>query len=162
MSIKAFYRTWVPVIGVWDYRDPDTGEALEHQEPIRFYKGNVQPWKESNQFNAVEGGFTFEDFQVLHLKERVLFTEVPSEIPSDATQVQFSTWYFYYDNKWYTTVGKENWTNAGRNPKHAKYYGRFESGQGTVDLPVPTPMPELVEQFENVVLELQQVSNYYS
>ncbi len=163
MSIKAFYRNWVGTVGKYSYRDASTGRTENVYTEFSFFKGNIQPWKEGMGNFSSDGVFIFRDFNLLYTKADVTF-EAPDTIPSNATAVTLIDWWFYTEGKWYLVQGDENWTRAGRNPKHYKYYGQYISGQEDImnDVGEPTPFPELVDQFENVVMELDQVSNYYS
>jgi len=161
MGIKAFYRNWVGVVGKYTYTQANRTEEVFTD--IKYYKGNIQPWKEGmGQFNSGGGGFVFEDFNLLYTKSDVTFEE-PDGIPPTATNITFFQWWFFHNGKWYFVKGDEDWSYAGRQPKHHKYYGQYLSGQEDIidDVGVPIPLGELVDQFQNVVSELNQVSNLY-
>jgi len=162
MSISAFYRTWVPTVSQWGYYNM-TGDFVEVYSDFKYFKGNIQPFKKGYGLeNTTTGSLLFLEYYLLYTREEVAF-EQPSSIPAEATDVEMVYRWFYFDGKWYTIQGDENWAVSGRAPKHFKYSGKYQSGQGYVgnDVGDPVPLPELVSEFEAVVRELNQVSNYY-
>lgn len=162
MSIAAFYRTWVPTVSRWVYYDQQ-GQAVETYTDFKYYKGNIQPFKKG--FGVEDnntGELVFHEHLLLYTREEVAF-EPPPSLPPGITDAEMTFRWFYFDGKWYTIQGDENWSVSGRAPKHYKYSGKYQSGQGYVggDVGDPVPLPELVSEFEAVVRELNQVSNFY-
>jgi hypothetical protein len=154
-----FYRNWVGVVGRFSYRE--LGDLKEAFTEVEFVRGNLQPWKDSvGALNSSSGVFIFEDYFLLYTRKKLEF-EQPESIPEDAEGVTFDGWWFFYDNKWYNVLGDEDWSQAGRNPKHQKYYGKYASGNADIieGVGVPIPLAELVDNFELIVSELEQVSN---
>lgn len=161
MSIAAMYRTWVPTVSRWGYLD-QLGDFVEVYSEFKYYKGNIQPFKKGFGLeDNVTGELLFLEYLLLYTREEVAF-EQPSSIPETEDADMVFRW-FYFDGKWYTIQGDENWSVSGRAPKHFKYSGKYQSGQGYVgnDVGDPVPLPELVSEFEAVVRELNQLSNYY-
>lgn len=161
MSIAALYRTWVPTVARWSYLDNGINEEVYNE--FKYYKGNIQPFKRGfGVEDTSSGSLVFNEYLLLYTREEVDF-EQPSGIPSGATNITLMFKWFYVDGRWYTILGDENWTRGGRAPKHFKYSGEYQSGQGYVgeDVGDPVPLPELVSEFEAIVSELNQVSNLY-
>lgn len=162
MSIAALYRTWVPTVAKWSYYVDGRNEEIYTE--FKYYKGNIQPFKKGfGVENTQEGTLNFNAYLLLYTRGEVDF-EQPSSIPTNAIEVTLMFKWFYVDGKWYTILGDENWTRGGRAPKHFKYSGEYQSGQGYVgaDVGDPVPLPELVSEFEAIVSELNQVSNLYA
>lgn len=150
MSIPAFYRTWVPVVPRYTYNFE--GDTVEVFGPTVYYKGNIQPWKSGLNLDITQVGIVFSDFLRFYSKQKVTF-ERPVGVPDSAALV----WWFWFKGRWYNTQGEQDWSVAGRAPKHFQYLGKFNSG----DQPAvgePTPFPELVDAFALIVSELHQLT----
>lgn len=161
MSIAAFYRNWIPVVGKWTYFSGGRGEEVFTE--FKYYKGNVQPFKDGfGVANTSSGVLNFYDYLLLYTKEEITFEPPPPEdIPADAIELALTFKWFYVNGKWYTVTGDENWTYAGKAPKHFKYSGQYQSGSDYVggDVGDPIPIPDLVSEFESVISELNQMTN---
>lgn len=150
MSIKAFYRDWVATTQRWSYLE--SGRTVEVYTPIVWMKANMQPFKDGFGFNSSDTGITFESYTLAYSKSD-MDTEQPPEIPLGAEQIAADVRWVYFDGKWYYVVGDENWTHAGRAPKHYKYALKYSS-QNQPDIGEPTPSAQLVEDFERAVWRL--------
>ena len=150
MSIAAFYRTWVPVVPRYTYFSE--GDDVTTYGPTVYFKGNIQPWKSGLNLDITQVGIVFSDFLRFYSKGKVTFVR-PVGVPADAALV----WWFWFKGRWYNTQGEQDWSVAGRAPKHFQYLGKFASN----DQPAvgePTPMPELVDAFALVVAELHNLT----
>lgn len=149
MSIAALYRNWLPFTQRYTYFDG--GESVEGFLPLVYIKGNVQPWKQGLLGSLTEVGTIYKDYKTLYIKKEPVFDF--SGVPVGATLDENPI--VYWDGKWFNVQGNQDWTTAGRAPKHFKYLAiRRTVGPGDDPIPDPTPLPELVEAFELVVSEL--------
>lgn len=153
MSVKALFRTDVAFVETYSYYD--TGETVEWVTPYAWTKGNLQPYKQGIITSIAEAGIIFTDWRVLYVKKKPIFDYTNK--PNMPTTAKNKT-YFYYGGSWYAVTGDQDWTMQARGVKHFKLSAVKEK-----DLPQgldanPTPIATLVEDFEHVVMELEQVN----
>lgn len=152
MSISAFYRTWLPCVAHYTYTV--SGRSENYYTPVAYIKGNIQPWKEGEAVQPVEGGgLQFTDYQLAYVKRNPEFDL--TELPTDAKFIRI---FLYLDNIWYAVLNNQNWTRANKAVKHNKWFISATSGVTTPDIPTPTPFGELVDSFDSAIRELQQVT----
>lgn len=151
MSIAAFYRTYVPFVQEWSFYSE--GDPVTVQTPPTWVKVNIQPWKSGIVLDLSSAGTIFKDWRAVYARSIPEFDL--TGIPSGATLN--GTWY-YYNGQWFTATATQDWTTPGRAPKHYKYQAIASTGVDAITWPAPIPMAQLVEQFENVVWELQQLT----
>lgn len=153
MSIAAFYRTWVVFTRSYSYYEK--GVAKTGYLPFEYIKGNVQPWKQGVVTNLTEVGVIYKDYRTLYLKKQPTLST--TGIPAGAVVSENPL--VYFEGNWYDVQGGQDWTLAGRAPKHFKYLCiRNNPGPGSAAIPEPTPMPMLVESFTAIVNELNQLT----
>ena len=149
MSIAAFYRNWLPFTQRYSYYkegDPAVGFL-----PYVFVKGNVQPWKQGLVSDLTQVGIIYRDYKTIYVKNKPEFDL--SGLPPDAVLEENPI--VFWDGYWFNVQGNQDWTTAGRAPKHYKYLAiRRTIGPGDEPIPEPTPIPELVSSFELIVSEL--------
>lgn len=151
MSIAAFYRTYVPFVQSYSYFSE--GDPVEVQTPPTWIKVNIQPWKTGIVLDLETQGTIFKDWRAVYARTIPVYDM--TGIPEGATLLGT---YYYYGGQWFTATATQDWTTPGRAPKHYKYQAIASTGQGAITWPEPIPLATLVEQFENVVWELQQVT----
>lgn len=154
MSIAAFYRTWVPVVPRYTYFQD--GDSVEVFGPTVYFKGNIQPWKSGLNLDISQVGIVFSDFLRFYSKQKVTFVTPPEVNPDPGVTVAV-VWWFWFKGRWYNTQGEQDWSVAGRAPKHFQYLGKFTSNDQP-EVGEPTPFPELVDAFALVVSELHQLT----
>lgn len=153
MSIAAFYRNWLPFTKRYTYYDE--GLAAQGFLPCVFVKGNVQPWKQGLITDLTQVGIIYKDYKTIYVKNEPVFDM--SGLPAGATLEENPI--VFWDGKWFDVQGNQDWTTAGRAPKHYKYLAiRRTIGPGDDPIPEPTPLPELVNAFELIVSELHQLT----
>lgn len=149
MSIAAFYRNWFPFTQRYTYFDE--GEAAEGFLPFVYVKGNEQPWKSGLISDLTEIGTIYKDYRTLYVKQAPTFDY--SSVPVDAVLEENPI--VYVGGSWFNVQGAQDWTKAGRAPKHYKYLCiRRTISPGEDPIPEPIPLPELVDSFELIVSEL--------
>lgn len=153
MSIKALFRTNVAIVET--YSGWVDGESVEWVTPIAWTKGNLQPYKQGIMTDVEQAGVVFKDWRVLYIK--TLPTMDYTNKPSNTLDKNKT--YFYYNGSWYEVQGEQDWTMQARGVKHFKLLAILTK-QPPKDLAgVLTPTANLVENFEEVVLELAQINN---
>lgn len=153
MSISAFYRTWVPVVGQFTYMDKGRPEIW--YSPVVYIKGNIQPWKKGELIQPISDGvLVLTDYNVLytHYKPEFDLSDAPDE------ELTYERTWAFHEGKWWDVQGNQNWTKAGRAVKHYKWFMSAQTGDTAPELPEPIPFGELVDSFGQAVRELQQTS----
>ena len=147
MSIAAFYRTYVPFVRTYSYYDE--GNNVEVQTPPTWVKINLQPFKQGVQLDPAATGNIYKNWKTAYVRAIPVYDL--TGIPSNATM---NGEYFYYNGQWFAVTADQDWTTAGRAPKHYKYLAIAQTGQGAIQWPEPVPLGQLVENFEAVIREL--------
>lgn len=117
MTISAFYRTSLPMVAQYTRRQD--GDIEEYISPIVYMKGNVQPWKKGESFTNTQGGIILTGMQVMFTRATPVFSL--EEAPTGA-QWEYVKTFVFDDGQWLTALQKQNWTKAGRNVKHYKWF----------------------------------------
>lgn len=151
MSIAAFYRTYVPFVRTYSYYSE--GSPVEVQTPPTWVKINLQPFKQGIQLDVTQTGNIYKNWKTAYARTIPVYDL--SGIPSGATM---NGEYFYYNGQWFAVTADQDWTTAGRAPKHYKYLAIAQTGQGAITWPEPVPLGTLVDEFEAAVREIQQTS----
>lgn len=153
MSKKALYRQNVAFTQAYSYIKD--GEPVTVFVPIVWTKGNLQPFKQGIITNISDVGTIFKDWRVLYTKTHPVFdtTNIPTDADAGIT-------YFYYDGVWYSVNGEQDWSIQARNVKHFKWLAvHVQNASLPPALVEPVPYSRLVESFEKVVSELDQVND---
>lgn len=146
MAINNLYRTWIPF-----YRN--LSNTSPYEGPI-WVKGNIQPYKTEASVYSNDGSFIEvrqESFR------RVFIKDFPFEIEGGNDAPRYS-YFFVDDGNTYRINNIENWTKAGRAPKHYQLESRIASANGWPDVPEPIPTADLVSKFERAVNRLTQTA----
>ena len=151
MSIAAFYRTYIPFVQNWSYYD--RGDPVNVQTQPTWVKVNIQPFKQGLMFDMTDVGAIYSDWKTIYARSIPEF-EVEG-FPPDAKLLGT---YAYFGGRWFAVTATQDWTTAGRAPKHYKYLAVASTGSGAISWPEPIPFASLVENFEAAVRELQQTS----
>ena len=152
LSISAFYRTWLPCVAHYTYSQQ--GQGRDWFSPITYVKGNVQPWKKGEVVEVGTATLSFRDYQTAYIKKEPEFDL--TDLPEDAV---FTRLYFYLEDKWFASLQTQNWTRANKAVKHYKHFISAQQGLDVIpNVGVPTPFGELVDEFDSIVRELQQVT----
>ena len=152
MSIKGLFRTNVAIVKT--YGTMVDGEPVLWVSPIAWTKGNLQRYKQGIMQSIDAVGIHFSDWRVLYIKS---FPEIDySTRPSVLTQKGKT--YFYYEGGWYDVQGEQDWAMQARGVKHYKLLAvKAKDTPDGLDAN-PTPVANLVDDFEQVVIELEQVN----
>lgn len=151
MSIAAFYRTYVPFVRTYSYYSE--GRNVDVETPPTWVKINLQPFKQGVQLDPAATGNIYKNWKTAYVRAIPVYDL--TGIPSNATM---NGEYFYFKGQWFAVTADQDWTTAGRAPKHYKYLAIAQTGQGAIQWPEPTPLGQLVEDFEAVIRELQQLT----
>lgn len=151
MSIAAFYRTYVPFVRTYSFYSE--GDNVEVQTPPTWVKINLQPFKQGVQLDPAATGNIYKNWKTAYVRAIPVYDL--TGIPSNATM---NGEYFYFKGQWFAVTADQDWTTAGRAPKHYKYLAIAQTGQGAIQWPEPTPFGQLVENFEAVIRELHQLT----
>ena len=151
MSIAAFYRTHIPFMEIYSYYVD--GRAQFWFTSPTWTKGNLQPFKQGLMGSLDEVGTIWTDWKTLYVRKLPEFDY--TERPQDAGYLRTVV---YIAGRWYEVTATQDWTTAGRAPKHKKYLAvATKVPEGEV-WPEPVPMASLVASFEAAVRELQQTT----
>lgn len=153
MSIAAFYRTFVPFVRAYSYFDNDTGNNVDVETPPTWVKVNLQPFKQGIQLDVTQTGNIYKNWKTAYARTIPVYDL--ENIPPQAT---LNGEYFFYNGQWFAVTADQDWTTAGRAPKHYKYLAIAQTGQGSIQWPEPVPFGQLVENFEAVIRELHQLT----
>lgn len=157
MTIAAFYRTPLPCVQAYSYML--SGRPVTVYTEVVYINANVQPYKQGN--TLVNGGedsagiFYYTNYETVYTKNQPNLPYPADALPPGATLLTPGKFYFWYNKKWYVKVGDQDWTDAGRAPKHYKWFGT-----ASTDVPaVPDPLEESsVIAFENITTRLHMVN----
>ena len=153
MSIKALFRTDVAFVETYSYSFE--GNFLTWVTPIGWTKGNLQPYKQGIMTDLTNAGLVFTDWRVLYIKNKpeLDYTDRPTN-----ADLQKGLTYFYYGGAWYAVTGDQDWRMQARGVKHYKLLAvKAKDTPYGLDAN-PTPVANLVDDFEQVVIELEQVN----
>ena len=153
MSVKALFRTDVAFVETYSYLFE--GNPVAWVTPIAWTKGNLQPYKQGIMTDLSNAGLVFTDWRVLYIKNKpeLDYTNLPTN-----TDVQKGLTYFYYGGAWYAVTGDQDWRMQARGVKHYKLLAvKAKDTPDGLDAN-PTPVANLVDDFEQVVIELEQVN----
>ena len=153
MSIKALFRTDVAFVETYSYSFE--GSILTWITPIGWTKGNLQPYKQGIMTDISSAGLVFTDWRVLYIKNKpnLDYTDRPTN-----ADLQKGLTYFYYGGAWYAVTGDQDWRMQARGVKHYKILAVKSNNVPSYLDKNPTPVADLVESFEQVVIELEQVN----
>lgn len=152
MSIAAFYRSYIPLVAT--YTILSEGRQVLYYTPPQWMKCNMQPFKQGFMTELTEVGNIWRDWKVLYMRQQPVFdlTDIPEE-------ASYSSTHAYYEGRWYAITATQDWSTAGRAPKHLKYLAVAVKTPDAPEIPVPVPLGTLVDRFEAAVRELQQVTD---
>lgn len=156
MSIAAFFRTSLPCVQAYSYQL--SGRPVTVYTEVVYTSGNVQPMKQGYTLNMNDNSlFYFTNYQTIYTKIPPLLPYPAGTLPPGATLLTPGKFYIWYKKKWYVKTGDQDWTEAGRAPKHYKWYA-----VSSTDVPaVPDPLEESsVIAFEAVTTKLHMVNIY--
>lgn len=159
MSIAQFYRTPIPMVKVASYRN-EYGDNMEVVTPIVQPLGNTQPYKNGLVQNNTSGGLVFNSFWIVYLKNLPEWDWSGAE-GADEDDLNEAKTYVMIDGEWYSLVGQQDWTKAGRGVKHWKL---FCEKLTSIAIPniikdlKPIPLRSLVTRWDNEINELTQVT----
>lgn len=153
MSIAAFYRSWLPF--VVSYGTYVAGEFVTVTSPPFFVKGNIQPFKSGTMLTLAEAGVAYKNNRTIYLRNLPV---LPS-IPADAQAVKAYVWIdgntvLGESKGWFVVTTSKDYTKAGRAVKHYEMTGLYTATDQPEGIGEPTPLPELVDEFESIVSEL--------
>lgn len=153
MSIAAFYRSWLPF--VVSYGTYIEGVWTEVTSPPFFVKGNIQPFKSGAMLTLAEAGIAYKNNRTLYLRK---LPELPT-LPLDADAVKTYVWIdgntlLGEAKGWFVVTTSKDYTKANRAVKHYEMTALYASDDQPDGVGEPTPLPELVDEFELIVNEL--------
>lgn len=158
MTIAAFYRTSIPCVQAYSYIL--SGRAVTVYTEVNYINSNVQPYKQGNtlvQAGAdLAGIFYYTNYQTVYTKNQPSLPYPASALPPGATLLTPGKFYFWYKKRWYVKIADQDFTEAGKAPKHYKWFGTASA----TDVPnVPAPLEESsVKAFESVTTKLHMVN----
>lgn len=151
MSIAAFYRTYIPFMDVYSYYEG--GKAQFWLTPPTWVKGNLQPFKQGLMFDLTDVGVIYTDWKTLYVRTPPTF-----DLTGQPEQSQRTRTVIYIGGRWYEVTATQDWTTAGRAPKHLKYVAVATTVPDGEVWPEPVPLASLVAKFDAAVRELQQTT----
>lgn len=153
MSVKALFRTDVAFVETYSYYFE--GNPVAWVTPIAWTKGNLQPYKQGIMTDLTNAGLVFTDWRVLYIKNKPNLDY--TNRPTDPT-LEKGLIYFYYGGAWYAVTGDQDWRMQAKGVKHYKLLAvKSKATPDGLDAN-PTPVADLVDDFEQVVIELEQVN----
>ena len=156
MSVKALFRTDVAFVETYSYWFE--GNSVIWVTPIAWTKGNLQPYKQGIMTDLTNAGLVFTDWRVLYIKNKPNLDY--TNRPTDPTLAKGLT-YFYYGGSWYAVTGDQDWRMQARGVKHYKLLAvKSKDTPDGLDAN-PKPVADLVDDFEQVVIELEQVNKTF-
>lgn len=151
MSIAAFYRTYIPMMEIHSYYEG--GKSQFWFTPPTWVKGNLQPFKQGLMGNLTDVGVIYRDWKTLYIR-----TIPEYDLTDKPEQAQYLRTVVYINGRWFDVTATQDWTTAGRAPKHYKHIAVATTVPDGEVWPEPVPMASLVAKFEAAVRELQQTT----
>lgn len=151
MSIAAFYRTYIPFIEIHSFYSG--GKAQFWLSPPTWVKGNLQPFKQGLMMNMADVGAIYTDWKTLYVRKTPEF-----DLTGRPEQAEYLRAVVYINGRWFDVTATQDWTTAGRAPKHYKYIAVATTVPDGEVWPEPVPLASLVARFESAVRELQQTT----
>ena len=153
MSIAAFYRSWLPF--VVSYGTYVEGVFVTVTSAPFFVKGNIQPFKSGTMLTLEEAGIAYKNRRTIYLRN---LPELPT-LPPNAQAVKTYVWIdgntvLGEAKGWFVVTTSKDYTKAGRAIKHYEMTGLYTATDQPRGIGEPTPLPELVDEFELIVSEL--------
>lgn len=153
MSIAAFYRSWLPF--VVSYGTYVEGSWVTVTSSPFFVKGNIQPFKSGTMLTLAEAGVAYKNNRTIYLRN----LPVLPNLPPDAQAVKAYVWIdgntvLGESKGWFVVTTSKDYTKAGRAVKHYEMTGLYSASDQPEGIGEPTPLPELVDEFEAIVSEL--------
>lgn len=151
MSIAAFYRTYIPFMEIHSYYEG--GKAQFWFTPPTWVKGNLQPFKQGLIGSLTDVGVIYTNWKTLYVRTTPTF-----DLTDQPEQAGYLRTVVYINGRWFDVTATQDWTTAGRAPKHYKYIAVATTVPDGEVWPEPVPMASLVAKFEAAVRELQQTT----
>lgn len=151
MSIASFYRTHVPFMEIHSYYEG--GKAQFWLTPPTWVKGNLQPFKQGLMGDLTDVGVIYTDWKTLFVRTTPVF-----DLTGLPEQALYTRTVIFIGGRWFEVTATQDWTTAGRAPKHYKYLAVATTAPEGTEWPEPVPLASLVAKFEAAVRELQQTT----
>lgn len=151
MSKKGLYRQNIAFVERYNWTFE--GEPVFWDTQLVWVKGNVQPYKAGLVQNINDAGKLFTDWKQAYTKNKPVF-----DYTGKPPTASYNGMYAYYNGLWYGVTGQQDWSKQARGVKHFKYL-LVNDSLAPIDIPQPVPFAETVQNFEQVVLELEQLND---
>jgi|SRR5690554_220890 len=151
MSIAAFYRTYIPFMEVHSYYEG--GKPKFWLTPPTWVKSNLQPFKQGLMGSLTDVGTIYTDWKTLYVR-----TPPEYDLSGKPSTAEYMRTVVYIGGRWFDVTATQDWTTAGRAPKHLKYIAVATTVPDGAEWPEPIPLASLVAEFESAVRELQQTT----